>query len=154
MEDLSERIKHTLATPAYTADEHVDLKQRAQVLRQLWGMLIVLSILIFILFTGAVSIAKTQSNIGTAIADARAEALTLSLANRETGYKNRAVDCQALVAMGQILPPSCLEKEIVVYYDSTAKPQIPASAATETGVRRLCAIQKHLGIDDPTCPAS
>lgn len=153
MDELSAKIKETLATPLFEEDAHpMSPKEREKVLRQLWGMLVVLSILIVVLFAGAVSISKTQGQITDAINDARHESLESTLANRETGYKNRAVNCQIAIALSQPVLDSCREPEVLKYYDPTIPPTAGGNSAAQAKLRALiCLDLQSKGIEPYNC---
>lgn len=130
MDELSKHLKETMATPMNFVPPDRDSEERAKLLRQLWSMLIVLSVLIFILFAGAISIRVTQSNMTQAIEDARIEAANNVLISRENGYKNRAQACRINLTLGTAPDQFCLEPEVTKYYDSTVVPTEGARSDT------------------------
>lgn len=81
----------------------------------------------------AVSIDKTKSGIA---------------ANGEETAENRAVGCQLLLALGQRLPPSCDEPDVLAYYD----PEAIAPPTRNTGL--LCAIARQVGVPEQDLPSA
>lgn len=130
MSELHEHIKETLATPITDHGSRETAIERAKMLRQLWSMLIVLSILIFIIFVGAINIRITQANMAQAIEEARVEAIDNVLTSRENGYKNRAQICRINLTLGIEPDEFCLDPEITKYYDETVQPTVGAQSDT------------------------
>lgn len=116
-------------------------KEVHKILRQLWGIVIVLSFLIIVLFAATINVRATQSNISTAIEASRVEALNNTLIGRENGYKSRAINCQLAVALSQPLLSSCKDPEVVKYYDPTAATTAGGNSPAQIKNRALlCAL--------------
>lgn len=115
-------------------------------------MLIVLSILIGVLFAGAISIKVTQDGMTAAIENARVEAADNVLISRENGYKNRAVNCQLAIALSQPLLASCKDPEVLKYYDTTVPPTAGGNSVAQAKLRALiCLDLRSKGIAPENC---
>lgn len=150
MDELLKRIKETMATPMSIVPAE-STEDRAKVLRQLWSMLIVLSIMIVVLFGGVVNIRITQSEVTQAVADGTNQ----TLANREAGFKNRALSCQVLTNLGtgvNTLPASCGESEVLKYYNPLQTPTAGSNSPAQVKNRALlCLILRNQGTEPPDC---
>jgi hypothetical protein len=99
---------------------------------------LVLGILVFVLFCtvcfvawGSYQIDRTQQAV---------------LQNQREVAENRAVGCQLLLALGQPLPTSCADQEVLRHYD----PSAPPGPTRTTGL--ICEIGKQVGIAERDLP--
>lgn len=150
MDELHNNLKG-MATPIiYQPIDNAD--ERTKIVRQLWGRLIVLSILIGVLFAGAISIKVTQDGMTAAIENARVEAADNVLISRENGYRNRAVNCQLAVALSQPLLDTCKDPEVIKYYNPLEAPTAGGSSPAQTKLRALiCLDLRSRGIAPENC---
>jgi hypothetical protein len=113
------------------------------------GMGIAIALLyvgISVLFIQVQQLKSTSAEMKVAVTQIQTDTLT----NRENGFRSRAVNCQILVSLGEVLPPACLEAPVVALYDPEAPPTAGANSEGQKLNRALlCGLYDEMGLALP-----
>lgn len=154
MDSATENLRTALADRLIIADEDPRATdRRANLVNRIYVIVVVFGLLIALMYAGLFVIFLQVQHLDAAVASAQATADDTqreTLVNRESGVKNRAVNCQILVSLGEALPPQCLEPSVVALYDPEAVPTAGADSPGQRANRELlCGLYRQLDFVRP-----
>lgn len=143
-----ERIKRAIAPKPVLPLDKTDIKR----IQRTWIAVWLFGILVALMIGAQIFLFAMIQGLSADIESAKTQARQDTLANRETGYKNRGINCQVLVALSQPLPASCLEPEVTKHYNPAGTASAGANSSSQVKIRgMLCRLLRDKGEEPERC---